>query len=230
MKSIKYKNKVIAYTVNKAKVDNLYITIQNGEVAIKAPWYLTANQIQNALEEKREWILQKLEEYNNSPRAVKKYVDGEMFKILGNNYYLQIKFSNIKHAKLILEEGTILVNFPTSFKGLNNTNQIKLLIEKMYQKLAEKEIELAMEKVRIITKLAPEDYKIKKLTRAWGNCSSTKKITLNVDLVKYSKKAIEYIVLHEVCHLKYMSHSKKFWNMVKTYMPDYLEAEKELKS
>ena len=45
----------------------------------------------------------------------------------------------------------------------------------------------------------------------------------------YSRKAIEYVVLHEVCHLKYMNHSKNFWAMVEKYMPDYKEAEKELK-
>ena len=45
----------------------------------------------------------------------------------------------------------------------------------------------------------------------------------------YSHKAIDYVVLHEICHLRYMNHSKKFWEMVESYMPDYKEAERELK-
>ena len=63
MKRIKYENKTIAYTVSKAKVKNLYITVQNGEVVIKAPWYVTGSQIQEVVESKREWIMKKLEEY-----------------------------------------------------------------------------------------------------------------------------------------------------------------------
>lgn len=229
MKSVKYENKIIAYTVNKAKVKNLYISIENGEVAIKAPWYVTSSQIQEIVEQKREWIYEKLSEYNNSPRATKKYKEGERFQILSQNYYLQIQFKNIQQAKLNVEKGIIDIILPNKLKNKNNKEKIKSMIEKMYQMIAEKEIEDAMEKVRIRVGLAPEEYKVKKLTRVWGNCSSTKKITLNRDLVMYSRKAIEYVVLHEICHLKYMNHSKKFWNMVEEYMPDYKEAEIELK-
>ena len=59
MKKILYKNKTIAYTVCKAKVKNLYISIQNGEVVVKAPWYVTSSQIQEVIEEKRKWIIKK---------------------------------------------------------------------------------------------------------------------------------------------------------------------------
>ena len=74
-----------------------------------------------------------------------------------------------------------------------------------------------------------DEYNIKKLKSVWGKCSSSKKITINQDLMMYSRHAIEYVVLHEFCHLKYMNHSKNFWSLVEKYMPDYKEAEKELK-
>ena len=103
------------------------------------------------------------------------------------------------------------------------------MIDKMYYMIAEKEVESAMEKTRKMVGLAPEEYKIKKIKYAWGTCSSRKVITINQNLMMYSRKAIEYVILHEICHLKYMNHSKKFWEMVESYMPDYKEAEKELK-
>ena len=99
----------------------------------------------------------------------------------------------------------------------------------MYYMVAEKEVEQAMEKTRKMVGLAPEEYRIKKVKTVWGSCSSNKKITINQNLMMYSRKAIEYVVLHEVCHLRYMNHSKKFWAMVEKYMPDYKKAEKELK-
>lgn len=229
MKEIKYENKTIAYTVNKAKVKNFYISIQNGEVVIKAPWYVTSSQIQDVVESKRQWIMQKLQEYQTSPRKVKDYADGERFQILGESYFLNIYYKDINNAILNVENGKIVVILPLRYADEDNTEQIKKMIDKMYYMIAEKEVEAAMEKTRKMVGLAPEEYRIKKTKSVWGSCSSNKKITINQNLMMYSRKAIEYVVLHEVCHLKYMNHSKSFWAMVEKYMPDYKEAEKELK-
>ncbi len=229
MKSIKYENKTIAYTVSKAKVKNIYISIQNGEVVIKAPWYATSTQIQSIVEEKREWIMRKLSEYNSSPRKAKEYEDGERFQILGESYFLNIYYKDTNTANLNVENGKIEVILPLAYADQDNSEQIKKMIDKMYYMLAEKEVEHAMEKTRKMVGLAPEEYRIKKTKSVWGSCSSNKKITINQDLMMYSRKALEYVVLHEICHLRYMNHSKKFWAMVEYYMPDYKDAEKELK-
>ena len=229
MWKVKYQNKTIAYTINKAKIKNIYITIENGEVVIKAPWYTTRNQIQEVVESKRDWIMKKLEEYNVSPRKAKEYEDGEKFQILGESYYLNIYYKDINNAILNVENENIEIILPLSYAEEDNTEQIKKMIDKMYYMIAEKEVESAMEKTRKMVGLAPEEYKIKKIKYAWGTCSSRKVITINQNLMMYSRKAIEYVVLHEICHLKYMNHSKKFWEMVESYMPDYKEAEKELK-
>lgn len=229
MGKVKYQNKTIAYTINKAKIKNIYITIENGEVVIKAPWYTTRNQIQEVVESKRDWIMKKLEEYNVSPRKAKEYEDGEKFQILGESYYLNIYYKDINNAILNVENEKIEIILPLSYAEEDNTEQINKMIDKMYYMIAEKEVESAMEKTRKMVGLAPEEYKIKKIKYAWGTCSSRKVITINQNLMMYSRKAIEYVVLHEICHLKYMNHSKKFWEMVESYMPDYKEAEKELK-
>ena len=229
MGKVKYQNKTIAYTINKAKIKNIYITIENGEEVIKAPWYTTRNQIQEVVESKRDWIMKKLEEYNVSPRKAKEYEDGEKFQILGESYYLNIYYKDINNAILNVENEKIEIILPLSYAEEDNTEQIKKMIDKMYYMIAEKEVESAMEKTRKMVGLAPEEYKIKKIKYAWGTCSSRKVITINQNLMMYSRKAIEYVVLHEICHLKYMNHSKKFWEMVESYMPDYKEAEKELK-
>lgn len=229
MGKVKYQNKTIAYTINKAKIKNIYITIENGEVVIKAPWYTTRNQIQEVVESKRDWIMKKLEEYNVSPRKAKEYEDGEKFQILGESYYLNIYYKDINNAILNVENEKIEIILPLSYAEEDNTEQIKKMIDKMYYMIAEKEVESAMEKTRKMVGLAPEEYKIKKIKYAWGTCFSRKVITINQNLMMYSRKAIEYVVLHEICHLKYMNHSKKFWEMVESYMPAYKEAEKELK-
>ena len=80
-----------------------------------------------------------------------------------------------------------------------------------------------------LTNLKPNNIRIRDISYAWGSCSTNKNITISLKLIKYSKKAIKYVILHELCHLKYMNHSKNFWNLVEKYMPDYKEIKKEFK-
>ena len=101
--------------------------------------------------------------------------------------------------------------------------------EKYYRRKAEKILFDAMEKMIAYTGLKPKEYRIYNFKKAWGNCSSKKVIKINPKLTMYSDNVIEYVCIHELCHLKYMNHSKSFWNLVEKYMPNYKDAEKELK-
>ncbi len=230
MNLFKSRNNVITYTVNKREYNNLYISVQNGEVIINAPWYMASSQIQEIVEEKKQWILNKIKEYEIAceKRKIKEYTRLKIVKVLGINYDLAIKYKNIKTPNLSIEQGKILVTLPNKYKKLGNDEIVKILIEKMYNMVAKKEIERAMEKTRIMVGIAPEDYEIKRIEGTLGKCLN-EKITINPNIVKYSRETIEYIILHEFCHLKYKNHTKSFYNMLKTYMPKYKEIESELK-
>lgn len=121
---------------------------------------------------------------------------------------------------------------PLSFKNINDKvdeqKEVEKLIQKFYIELAKKEIKEISEKISKIVCIYPNNIRVRKLKCSWGNCSSNKNITINYKVVMYSRKAIEYVILHEFCHLKYMNHSKKFWNMVSLYMNDYYKIVKEL--
>ena len=143
--------------------------------------------------------------------------------VLGINYKVKIEYKNIKIAELDVENKTIKISLPNKYKKTSNTKILDLAIEKMYEQIAKVEIERAMEKARIELGFAPEDYIIKRLeNNQMATClTDEKKIIINPDIVKLDKKAIEYALLHEFCHLKYKIHAKGFWKMIKTYMPDY---------
>ena len=65
----------------------------------------------------------------------------------------------------------------------------------------------------------------------WGVCNITNNIiTLNLELIKYDVKYLEYVIYHELCHLKHANHSKDFWNLVEEYVPNYKSLKKEMKS
>ncbi len=230
MNLLKNRNNIITYTVNKKDYSSLYISVENGEVIINAPWYMASSQIQKIVEEKKQWILNKINEYEKAcekKKIIAEYTKLKTVKVLGQNYDLAIKYKNIKKPNLSIENGQILVTLPNKYKKMNNEQIIKMLIEKMYDMIAKKEIERAMEKTRIMMQIAPENYEIVRMKNNIATCVN-RNIIINPDIVMYNRETIEYIVTHEFCHLKYKNHTKSFYNMLQTYMPNYEKIEEEL--
>ena len=146
--------------------------------------------------------------------------------VLGIDYKVKIVYRNIKITELDIENKTIKISLPNKYKKVANKEILDLAIEKMYEQIANVEIERAMEKTRIMLGFAPEEYEIKKIDTL-GICKD-KKITINPNVVKYGRKVIDYVVLHQYCHLKYKTHSKGFYNLIEKYQPDYKKCEEIL--
>ena len=154
----------------------------------------------------------------------------------------------IKNMYIQIKDGKVYVKVPkkVSIKKAKEFAELKAswiykTIKKESLKKPEIQIDknILLEKAKIIypeimnelvekTKLIPKSYRIRDIKYAWGSCSTKKNITLSLKLAGKERPLIEYVILHELCHLKYMNHSKDFWNLVETYMPDYKERRKKL--
>ena len=158
----------------------------------------------------------------------------------------EIKYSKIKNIYIQIKDGKVIVKAPRSVskkeieKILEQKSEwIQKAVEKETKKQEKKPLYTKEEFKEIVEKnanelikqtaLVPNKITIKKIKYAWGSCSSKKNITINLKLIKYSEQAIRYVILHEFCHIKYMNHSKDFWNLVEKYMPDYKQVKKEFK-
>ena len=141
--------------------------------------------------------------------------------IFGKNFRLRIFYKNIKISELNLSGRDIQVNLPNKYKKIGNIKILNVALNKMYESIAKDEVERVLEKTRILLGFAPEDYEIKKMHGILAKCSDDKKITINPEIVKYERNVIEYIVLHEFCHLKYKTHCRKFYELLEKYMPNY---------
>lgn len=226
MDAIKYNNEIIEYEINKAKRKNMYIVVKEEKVIARVPLNMPNYKIGQIMEKRKEWIYKQLQEQKSIKN---KSENKDIVKINGKDYKLQVIYTNIlKKPEMILEEEILYLYLPDKIKDEDKV--IKKQIEKYYFKIAEIQIKQIMEEVINQVGIKPNSYKIKRLKRTWGNCSSTRNISLSVNLIKYSKHAIKYVILHEICHLKYMNHSKEFWDMVKSYMNDYKIAQQELKN
>ena len=215
------RNNIITYSVDKALYSNLYISVQNGEVVVKAPWYTSKSEIQEIVEEKKQWIMEKLKQYETKKEEQKEIVGNNTFPILGENYQLVIIYQNSKLPKLKVENRRIEVTLPKRYKKIGKDQILGILIQKMYDAIAKDEIEKIMEKTRVMLGFAPEDYTIERMKDTLGRCSVNKIITIHPEIVKYRREILELVVLHEFCHLKYKTHAKGFYDLVKNYMPSY---------
>lgn len=213
------------------RIKNTYIHIKNSNVIVTTSKYTSDETLKNLLYDKKSWIEKKLEKQQSSKRNIN-YQNGDIIYVLGKPYILNIIYINSKRNYISIDGNNINCNLNTFVKDLDDVQRIsiiKKLIEKYYRYIAIQEVPAAMEDLQSRTGLHPKECNIKKLKATWGICSSKKYISINLNLMAYSRKAIEYVCLHELCHLKHMNHSKEFWNLVEYYMPDYKLAKKELK-
>lgn len=162
--------------------------------------------------------------------------------------YTLIK-SKIKNMYIHIKDGKVIVKVPIKLKDKYIQDFINKKAKWIYQKLKEdklktseeekieqkdidrleKLVEESIKKYSIKLGVTPQKVRIKRIKYAWGSCSSKKNITINMNLAPKDEKVIEYVVLHEMCHLIYMNHSKDFWALVDKYMPKYKEYKNKLK-
>lgn len=226
----KRESNIISYTIDKTFANNFSISICEGQVAVSVPWYASRKQINQVIEDKKNWIMQKLEEYENKNKQIKSDLEKKTVCVWGEKYGIKISYKLISYPELNLDDNTIQINLPVKYRNVDNTKILEAILEKFYTRMTEKEVENLMEKYRKLTGLAPEDYKIQKMSDCLGKfIDESKEIIINSEISKYNKKIMEYVVLHEICHLKYKTHGKYFIKMVSEYLPEYASIEKEIK-
>ncbi len=174
---------------------------------------------------------------------------GKQIEYNGETIPYELTKSKIKNMYIYVKDGKVTVKAPIRLKDkyiydfVNKKSKwiyekIKLDREKPKKhkeikpediKRLELMVKNSIEKYTKLLKQIPNKVRIRDIKYAWGSCSSNRNITINKKLVGKDEKVIEYVVLHEMCHLRYMNHSKEFWTLVETYMPEYKKYKNMLK-
>lgn len=126
--------------------------------------------------------------------------------VLGNSLKLNVKYINTNTVELDKKDYEIDLYLPKSYKNIENIDIINMAIQKLYNKIAETEVEYAMEVARHILKFAPEDYSIKRLNNEFYKCLKGKLI-VNPDIVKFNREIINTTIIQAFCKIKYRPNS-----------------------
>jgi len=140
--------------------------------------------------------------------------------VLGQSLKLNVKYTNISSIELNKKDTEIDLFLPKSYKNLENIDVINMAIQKLYNTIAETEIEYAMEVARHILKFAPEDYSIKRLNDEYYKCSKNK-IIINPDIVRFNREIINTTIIQAFCKVKHRPNTIAYKKLLNNAMNEY---------
>ncbi len=197
----------------------------NLSVTVNAPVGTQAGKIQEKVKKRAGWIRKALREFKLylPKQPARKYINGESHRYLGRQYRLKSRKGKTDSVKCYRGY------FQVTCTQKPTPHKVKKLLDNWYQEKANKifikRYDICCAKVKQIN-IKPAPLTIRELKTRWGSCTKSGKIILNIELIKAPTECIDYVIIHELCHLKEHNHGRKFWQLVKKIMPDY-KARKE---
>lgn len=224
-KSITLSNgETIDYQVERRARRTVGLKITNDGLVVHAPKYILEYQLKALIQEKSNWILNKLEtrKQNHVPPIV--WQDGETLPLLGMNITLYV-VNDTKNKQPKFNHDSLTIISPDA----DDEEVVQRKVVQWYKKQAladfSRRIELFAAKLGVPT----PPLKLSSAQSRWGSCTSDGNIRLNWRLLQAPPHIVNYVTCHELAHLKEMNHSAKFWAVVASIFPEYKAAEKELK-
>lgn len=218
--TLSYQGKKIPYIVKIREQKNIILKLQNSEIVVSAPFFANDWEIEQIIYKNIHQI-DKYIRFMDNHKVVELNGPNKFIKIWGENY-------PFLYEDEVTSDDQIKNNF--IFKKYEEPNETML---KIYNQLKKKfEVEFS-ERLNYWAKIMELEYKnlsVRFFKGKWGVCYPQKsKILLNIRLIHYDKRALDYVCVHELSHLNNANHSKDFWHLVERYLPDYKKRAEILK-
>jgi hypothetical protein len=211
---LRYGDTVIPYSVIQTKrKKTIQIFIEKDDVEVHAPQSMNLTEIKKILNTKISWIFNKqlLLKERKSDIKLKK----NSFLFLGKSIPFILK-TDKNLEKIVYEKNQFVIySKHSSFKKIQQMYYDWL--EEKYSTFINRKFDLYSKKLQV----KPKGYKIKNLESKWGSVTDSGNISLNVHLLKTPRKMIDYVILHELVHLRIKGHGHNFWVYLEKFMPDY---------
>ena len=221
-RSVLFGQTEIAYSVNSYDRKTLAIHVYpDGQVAVDAPMTASNQAIADKVKKKAPWIFKQKLRFESYPPALpqRQYVSGETHRYLGRQYRLLVNQGIVDQVKLVHSRLIVETINP------NKTEKVEALLKEWYRLRAKaifsERYDLC---VRQVSKLGIEHhqgFQLRFMSNRWGSCTNQGKIILNPELIAAPKDCIDYVITHELCHLKERNHSQAFYKLLTGVMKDW---------
>lgn len=207
--------------IERSNRQTLSLTVmKDGNVVVRAPIKMKDETINNFIMEKQNWIKEKLYVVNQMLTQYDDIVKYKKFLLYGNRYTLLL--SDVK--KIETND-----NFQIVIPQKTEPDKILKTLKLWYKKVAKQVLGDRLKFIEDKIKLKSSSMKISDQVKRWGSCNSSGVINFNWRVILLPPAVIDYVIVHELCHLVEMNHSKRFWNLVYKILPNAPKLKKDIK-
>ncbi|MGZ8191609.1 MAG: M48 family metallopeptidase [Methylococcaceae bacterium] len=202
------------------------IIVSADKVEVVAPVKVSAHRIQQFVYEKQQWILSALSkiaskvQLNEIPLTPVLYHDGAEIAYLGASYRLTIRPTTLKRLKIEFSD-EFVAYIPEALLIREHSEDIKAALIVWMKKQAKLHVERLVNQHADKKQLFPRTINIRTQKSRWGSCGIHNDIQINWLLTMAPMEVLEYVVVHELCHIQVRNHSSHFWALVAHHLPDY---------
>ena len=217
----------IAYRLERAKRKSVGFVIDERGLTVRAPRWVSREEIETMIHEKEDWIHQKLSQFADWQKQAHtqkvSFQDGQAIPYLGHS--LTIRLAPMENAPK-WEGNDLLLNLPLDA----DSERIKAKALVWFKNEAKRYLGARLRQMAQEAGLCYSAWQLSSAKRRWGCCTSVRTIRLNWRLIHLEAELIDYVIAHELAHLKEMNHSARFWACVEQFCPDYVSRRRRLKT
>ncbi len=222
---VRFGTREIKYSIITKSRSTLQINVEpEGDIVVMAPSSASPEIIQNIVKKRALWIIKQqahFKTYYQKP-IKKEYVSGETHRYLGKQYRLKVVQ---REKEQVVQKGKYIYLF------VRSKSKAGILLEDWFhvkaKKMFKSKLEILLRKMSN-EKIKPKQLKIRSMKTRWGSCTPGGNIILHPALIKAPTECIEYVIVHELCHLKYFKHDRRFYSLLERYCPNYMKRKDKL--
>jgi len=224
MPEVNYGHRTIHYSIQENPgLKSHYIIVEKNHGVILKGAPLSDEQANKYILKKARWILDKLDLVESVHEG--EIVTGSRIPYLGKKYYTEVYFNDS------LPSATVEFNhsrFRITVPGINTQEEIQSALDTFYKEKASEKITPRIMQWSEQMGLTFNQLYYRKQTKRWGSCTPSNNIVINTEAIKLPFSLIDYLIVHELCHVKYKNHSKAFWNEVGKYIKNWRELDEKM--
>lgn len=227
-REIRFGEHLVAYELRRARRRSIGFVVGAEGLSVSAPRWVGVGDIENALREKSAWILRKLHEQRERARRLDEarvdWKDGAEIPFLGRRIVLRLD-GQARGALFEAEASLLRLGLPQGAEAAQVRDAVQSWLQRQARRVFEERCAVYAERLGVRMKR----LSLSSASTRWGSASADGSIRLNWRLVHFALPVIDYVVTHELAHLKEMNHSPAFWDVVRSVMPQYEQARGVLK-
>ena len=215
-----------SYAIRRSqRATNTRIVVTPGKIEVVAPAQVSEHKIHQFVQAKQQWIVQALAKLETKTRQHKSfapvfYSHGAEIPYRGETYKLAVRPTKLKRIKIeLLDE--FIAHVPEALIVNGHSEDIRGALIRWMKQQSKQHVERLVSQHAVKKQLFPQAIRIKTQKSRWGSCGIHNDININWLLIMAPPEVLEYVVVHELCHIRVRNHSSHFWELVGEHLPDY---------